>query len=154
MKDKKTLSSKRRAEKIKKRRRALAAPFFTVLFVLGVVALIIPLRPTESMREKRRLAQFPELTVKTLFSGDFFDGVSTWYSDTFPGRETWLDVATVLNNSHGITTNVISYSQLNQPASQETLPQSTVTMSSAPAPLITSIACMLSPYPSSKREGI
>lgn len=133
MKDKKTLSSKRRAEKIKKRRRALAAPFFTVLFVLGVVALIIPLRPTESMREKRRLAQFPELTVKTLFSGDFFDGVSTWYSDTFPGRETWLDVATVLNNSHGITTNVISYSQLNQPASQETLPPELLA-TSAPTP--------------------
>ena len=133
MKDKKTLSSKRRAEKIKKRRRALAAPFFTVLFVLSVVALIIPLRPTESMREKRRLAQFPELTVKTLFSGDFFDGVSTWYSDTFPGRETWLDVATVLNNSHGITTNVISYSQLNQPASQETLPPELLA-TSAPTP--------------------
>ncbi|MBR2583351.1 MAG: hypothetical protein IKD61_08145 [Oscillospiraceae bacterium] len=133
MKDKKTLSSKRRAEKIKKRRMALAAPFFTVLFVLSVVALIIPLRPTESMREKRRLAQFPELTVKTLFSGDFFDGVSTWYSDTFPGRETWLDVATVLNNSHGITTNVISYSQLNQPASQETLPPELLA-TSAPTP--------------------
>ena len=104
-----------------------------MLFVLGVVALIIPLRPTESMREKRRLAQFPELTVKTLFSGDFFDGVSTWYSDTFPGRETWLDVATVLNNSHGITTNVISYSQLNQPASQETLPPELLA-TSAPTP--------------------
>ena len=133
MKDKKTLSSKRRAEKIKKRRRALAAPFFTVLFTLAVVALIIPLRPTESMREKRSLARFPELTVGTLLDGDFFDGVSTWYSDTFPGRETWLDVATVLNNSHGITTNVISYSQLNQPASQETLPPELLA-TSAPTP--------------------
>ena len=122
MKDKKTLSSKRRAEKIKKRRRALAAPFFTVLFVLAAVALIIPLRPTESMREKRRLARFPELTVGTLVSGDFFDGVSTWYSDTFPGRETWLDVATALNNSHGITTNVVSLSQMNQAQAQETVP--------------------------------
>ena len=122
MKDKKTLSSKRRAEKIKKRRRALAAPFFTVLFVLAAVALIIPLRPTASMREKRRLARFPELTVGTLVSGDFFDGVSTWYSDTFPGRETWLDVATALNNSHGITTNVVSLSQMNQAQAQETVP--------------------------------
>ena len=122
MEEKKTLSSKRREEKRKKRRRALAAPFFTVLFALGIIALIIPLRPAESMREKRRLAQFPDFSVKTLLSGDFFDGVSTGYSDTFPGRETWLDVATALNDLHGITTNVVSYSQLNQPAPAETLP--------------------------------
>ena len=93
-----------------------------MLFALGIIALIIPLRPAESMREKRRLAQFPDFSVKTLLSGDFFDGVSTWYSDTFPGRETWLDVATALNDLHGITTNVVSYSQLNQPAPAETLP--------------------------------
>ena len=119
MEDKKTRSSLQKAERRKKRRRALASPFFTVLFVLGIIALIIPLRPTESMREKRRLAQFPDFTVKTLLSGDFFDGVSTWYSDTFPGRETWLDVATGLNNLHGITKNVVSYSQLNNPVDED-----------------------------------
>ena len=133
--DKKALSSKRREEKRKKRRIALAAPFFTVLFILSVIALIIPLRPTESMREKRRLAQFPEFTVKTLVSGDFFDGVSTWYSDTFPGREGWLDVATTLNGMHGITKNVISYSQINQPAVEETLPP---LPSATPAPPVES----------------
>lgn len=132
MEDKKTLSSKRREEKRKKRRRALAAPFFTVLFVLGLIALIIPLRPTESMREKRRLTQFPELTVRTLLSGDFFDGVSTWYSDTFPGRETWLDVATALNDLHGITTNVVSYSQLNNPV--EEIPEITPPPAAAETP--------------------
>ena len=132
MEDKKTLSSKRREEKRIKRRRALAAPFFTVLFVLGLIALIIPLRPTESMREKRRLTQFPELTVRTLLSGDFFDGVSTWYSDTFPGRETWLDVATALNDLHGITTNVVSYSQLNNPV--EEIPEITPPPAAAETP--------------------
>ena len=113
MQDKKMRSSTRQ-ERRRLRRIKLAAPFFTVLFVLGLIALIIPLRPTESMREKRRLAQFPELTIRSLFSGDFFDGVSTWYSDTFPGREAWLSVATTLNNFHGITTNVIDYTQLTQ----------------------------------------
>ena len=122
MKENKTLSSKRREDKRRKRRVALAAPFFALLFTLAVVALIIPLRPTESMREKRRLAEFPEFNAGTLLSGDFFDGVSTWYSDTFPGREKWLDAATALNGMHGITTNVISYSQINQPAAEETLP--------------------------------
>lgn len=115
------------------RRRKMAAPFFTVLFALALIALIIPLRPTESMREKRRLAEFPKLTAKTLLDGDFFDGVSTWYSDTFPGREVWLDVATGMNNLHGITTNVIDYSQLTvntAPDETEYLPLPTPT----PAP--------------------
>jgi hypothetical protein len=133
MQDKKTLSSRKKNERLRARRRRLAAPFFTVLFALGVIALILPLRPTESMREKRRLAQFPEFTVKTLVSGDFFDGVSTWYSDTFPGREGWLDVATTLNGMHGITKNVISYSQINQPAVEETLPPIAVETPAPPA---------------------
>ena len=76
MEEKKTLSSKRREEKRKKRRRALAAPFFTVLFALGIIALIIPLRPAESMREKRRLAQFPDFSVRALLSGDYFDDIT------------------------------------------------------------------------------
>ena len=85
-----------------------AIPFFVVLAVLSVVSFIIPLRPTVSYIEKRSLAEFPEFSVEALTSGDYFDDISTWFSDTFPGREGWLDVATRLNNSHGITTNVIS----------------------------------------------
>jgi len=122
------------AKKRMTRRRKLATPFFTVLFGLALIALIIPLRPTESMREKRRLAEFPKLTAKTLLSGDFFDGVSTWYSDTFPGREVWLDVATGLSDLHGITTNVIDYSQLKQagePEETEYLPLPTPESASA-----------------------
>ncbi len=113
MEEKKVRSSRRAEQKKTARRRRLAAPFFTVLFGLGLIALIVPLRPTESMREKRALASFPELSVGSLLSGDFFDGVSTWYSDTFPGREAWLDIATEMNNLHGVTTNVVNYSQLN-----------------------------------------
>jgi hypothetical protein len=29
--------------------------------------------------------------VQTLLSGEYFDGISAWFSDTFPGRETWLN---------------------------------------------------------------
>lgn len=125
MDEKKIRSSRRKEERIRKRRRALAAPFFTVLFALGLVALIIPLRPTVSMREKRSLAAFPAFSVRTLLSGDFFDGVSTWYSDTFPGREAWLDVSRGLDSFHGITTNVVSYSQLSNPEPTEYAPAAT-----------------------------
>ena len=62
-----TRSERRRIER---RRRRLAAPFFTTLFLLFVVAFIIPLRPATSVIEKRELAKFPELSVQSLLSGD------------------------------------------------------------------------------------
>ena len=67
-------------------------PFFIVLGVLTVASFIIPLRPTVSHIEKRNLAEFPEFSMEALTSGDYFDDISTWFSDTFPGREGWLAV--------------------------------------------------------------
>ena len=134
---KKRSSSKKLEERRRRRRRKLATPFFAVLFGLAILALIIPLRPTESMREKRRLAEFPGFSVKTLLNGDFFDGISTWYSDTFPGREMWLGVAKGMDNLHGITTNVIDYEQLMNTEPEPDIPDiplPTPTPAPTPAP--------------------
>ena len=76
-------------------------PFFAVLVVLTVVSFIIPLRPTVSYIEKRALAEFPEFSVESLASGDYFDDITTWFSDTFPGRETWLELASYTKSFHG-----------------------------------------------------
>ena len=76
-------------------------PFFVVLAALTVVSFIIPLRPTVSYIEKRNLAEFPEFTVKDLVSGDYFDDITTWFSDTFPGRETWIELASQTKSFHG-----------------------------------------------------
>ncbi len=64
--------------------------FFLALY-LGMLTALLPFfRPSYSESEKRKLTSFPKLTVQSLFSGDFFDGVSLWYSDTFPAREKLL----------------------------------------------------------------
>ena len=76
-------------------------PFLLTLAVLTVVSFIIPLRPTQSQSEKRNLAQFPEFSVEALISGDYFDDITLWFSDTFPGRETWLEVSSVTGSFHG-----------------------------------------------------
>ena len=67
--------------------RELAGPFIAVLAVLTVIAFLVPLRPETSMREKRKLHEFPAFSVRSLMSGEYFDGISLWFSDTFPGRE-------------------------------------------------------------------
>ena len=76
-------------------------PFFVVLAVLSVVSFIIPLRPTISHIEKRNLAEFPEFSMEALTSGDYFDDITTWFSDTFPGRETWIELASQTKSYYG-----------------------------------------------------
>ena len=86
----------------------LAIPFFVVLAVLTVLSFIIPLRPTQSYIEKRNLAEFPTFSVDALLSGDYFDDISTWFSDTFPGRESWIMVANHTESYHGHSEILIS----------------------------------------------
>lgn len=79
----------------------LAIPFFIVLILLTVAAFILPLRPTVSYSEKRELAKFPEFSVDALLSGDYFDDITLWFSDTFPGRESWMTLSRYTESLHG-----------------------------------------------------
>lgn len=78
-----------------------ALPFLTVLAVLTVISLIIPLRPTISYGEQRDLEKFPAFSVDALLSGDYFDGITLWFSDTFPGREGWIGVSQTMASLYG-----------------------------------------------------
>lgn len=79
----------------------LTIPFFLVMAVLTVAAFIVPLRPTVSYSEKRELAKFPEFSLEALVSGDYFDDISLWFSDTFPGRDGWMSVSRFTESLHG-----------------------------------------------------
>ena len=79
----------------------LVRPFFWVLAILTVVSFIIPLRPTQSFSEKRNLAEFPEFSVAALADGSYFDDITLWFSDTFPGRENWIVLSTEITALHG-----------------------------------------------------
>lgn len=75
--------------------------FFLVLYLGTVVAFILPLRPTYSETEKRNLKEFPKFTVKALSSGEYFDGIALWFSDTFPFREGLTKLNTSLQEHYG-----------------------------------------------------
>ena len=60
--------------------------FLIALTAVGILGLILPLRPKESDIEKRTLTEFPKPTVKTVLNGEFTDQISTWYADSFPFR--------------------------------------------------------------------
>lgn len=112
----------------RRRRRKISpwatAPFFLTLFALTVVAFIIPLRPTQSMEEKRTLAEFPAFSWEALTSGSYFDDISVWFSDTFPGREGWLRAAASVEELHGFQ-DVVVHGNLIQSDTIPTRPSGT-----------------------------
>ncbi len=79
----------------------LVVPFFAVLYILSIAAFIIPLRPTYSSMDRRQLSAFPEFSIEALLSGDYFDDINTWFSDTFPGRDSWLSLSMGIDTLHG-----------------------------------------------------
>lgn len=92
---------------LRKYRRVQVVAFFVVLYVLAVVGLMIPLRPTESENEKRELTPFPAFTLASFWDGSFFKGIDLWFSDTFPFRETLISWNTNLWSLSGIHTNTV-----------------------------------------------
>lgn len=79
----------------------LALPFLALLIVGMIVCAIPSVHPRVSQSEKRKLAEFPKLTLGAVISGDYFDDLTLWFSDTFPGRESWISVSNRVESLHG-----------------------------------------------------
>ena len=75
--------------------------FCTALFSVGGLALVME-KPTYSELERRDLAAMPELTLDNYLSGEFFSGVSTFYSDTFPFRDALVSFGSTLEEMRGL----------------------------------------------------
>lgn len=99
---KKDPSRPRSGDASRRRERALAAPFFLLLAVLSAVSLLLPLRPRASLREKRALREMPAFSAESLWSGEYLSELGLWFSDTFPGRESLLELSERVNALHGL----------------------------------------------------
>ena len=104
------------------RSRKIETRVFCLCLVIGmIISLIIPLRPTESAIEKRTLTKFPSFSFSSLFSGDYFSQISTWYSDTFPFREKLISLNSALTGWHGFGAKVDSIDTANDEIPEEPL---------------------------------
>ncbi len=92
----------RNVRKKKTNRKAVIICFFVLLFLGAAVALLLPLRPKYSEAEKRELTKFPKLSFSALADGSYFDGISTWYADTFPWREMFMNADSKIKSFYGI----------------------------------------------------
>ena len=78
--------------------------FMGVLVVGMVLGACLFIRPSTSVREKRNLTKFPEFTMETVLNGKYWQDISTWYADTYPMRDTWLDINRAVKQTYGIQT--------------------------------------------------
>lgn len=120
-----------------------AASFFILLYFGTFIAFMIPLRPTYSESEKRELSKFPEFSFEALASGDYFDDISSWFSDTFPFRDSLTKIDSRIKELHGINAVVIhgeiDYGDEIPDAPLDAPPEVTesVDKNDAPSPIVT-----------------
>ena len=76
----------------------------SILFVLGLCAVILP-KPVFSEYERRDLETFPEFTAASLRSGAFTAQIDRFYADTFPLRESFVQLNASLAEKRGIQYN-------------------------------------------------
>lgn len=81
--------------------------FLIVLTAGAVLSLIIPLRPTVSVNEKRTLTKFPEFSLESFLNGEYFSGIDTWFADTFPYRDQLIACNDKVVSLYGIRDTVI-----------------------------------------------
>ncbi len=80
--------------------KAVIICFLVMLFAGAGVSVFVP-RATESELEKRELAKFPKFTFASFFDGSYFNDISIWYADSFPGRDMFIDANTKIKSLHG-----------------------------------------------------
>ena len=85
--------------------------FIVTLSSLCALSFALPLRPEFSESEKRELARFPDLSAEALFSGDYFDGINLWFSDTFPMRDSLVKTSTLIKKLLGVGQSVHHFSE-------------------------------------------
>lgn len=67
--------------------------FGILIFGFSAATVLAP-KKEFSESENRALAQFPELSLETVFSGEFESDYETYLSDQFPGRDGWIGLKT------------------------------------------------------------
>ena len=83
--------------------RRISVLVFSILMILGCfIGALFFVRPTTSSVEKRTLTTFPSFTISSFLDGSYFSQISTWYADTYPGRDTLISMNSRVKDTYGI----------------------------------------------------
>lgn len=79
----------------------IIAVIFCGLLVLSIITGIVTPDLDYSENEKRLLAQFPEISFESFFSGELGDDTENYLADQIPGRNGWIAVKTMAERAAG-----------------------------------------------------
>lgn len=83
--------------------RIFGVGLFVIALAIGsFTGLLWFARPTTSQLENRTLTAFPTPSLTSIWNGGWFGDISTWYSDTFPGREGLMSAGLSFKNMYGL----------------------------------------------------
>jgi hypothetical protein len=83
---------------------------FNGIMALGLIlGLCLFMRPGVSRVENRELTPFPQITVQSFLDGDFTEGTSTWYADTFPFRDGLMSLNQKFKGLYGFESDTQMY---------------------------------------------
>ena len=71
--------------------RVLLISLAVIIVTFGVLIFVLPSEDF-SEEENRMLAPFPEFSIEALVSGEFTEGIASFYSDRFPARNVFVGV--------------------------------------------------------------
>lgn len=74
---------------------------FAVVIVLFFVANLLVKDKTFSEQENRSLTQKPDLTLSSLTDGSYFTDLSSYLSDQFAGRDSWMSFRSLMQRASG-----------------------------------------------------
>ena len=94
--------------------------FLFVLFLLGAV---LPLRKKYSAEEKRAFRTFPEFSWKGLVKGSYFQDISAWYQDSYPGKEYLLSLDEKVESLYGLQGKALYGGERNNDTVKESIPE-------------------------------
>lgn len=83
-----------------------------VLFLISLFLLVFP-RSKVSQIEKRQLAAFPQFTLGSYFSGDFTSGITTFYDDSVPYRDSFKRLGSRFDSVLGLRSSTDSITFIN-----------------------------------------
>lgn len=82
---------------------ATANVIYSAIFFGGITVAMLALpRPTESLIEQRKLAQFPEFTYEDFINGQYTEGIAEYFNDTVPYRDDIKKLAAGIKNAYGV----------------------------------------------------
>lgn len=96
-------------ERMRKRRRTDVICIIicaVILFTVSFVNIFQVNRPTQSEVEKRKLAEFPKFSFSSLVSGEFTEGINSFFADTFIGRDKIVTLSKKLDTLRGFDYNL------------------------------------------------